>query len=107
MSHEKKMMNQPIKLSEIQEMLVYILPEIIQKYHVESLGIFGSYIRSEETQESDLDLLVSFKSKPGLLKYIELENYLTDQLGVKVDLVMHSALKPRIGEKILEEVVYL
>jgi len=47
---------------------------------------------------------VEFRETPGLLKFIELENYLTDILGVKVDLVMRDALKPRIGQRILEEV---
>ncbi|MDY6855690.1 MAG: nucleotidyltransferase domain-containing protein [Thermodesulfobacteriota bacterium] len=66
-----------------------------QKYNVESIGIFGSYIRSEETQESDLDLLVDFTKKPGLIKYIELEIFLTGLLGIKVDLLMQSALGHR------------
>ena len=94
-------------LPTIQEKLNEVLPEVVLKYHIESIGIFGSYVRSEETQKSDLDLLVSFTKKPGLIKYIELENYLTDLLQVKVDLVMQSALKPQIGKQILSEVVYI
>ena len=100
-------MNQNEKLSTIQEKLNKVLPEVIQKYNVESLGIFGSFVRSEGTKGSDLDLLVNFTKKPGLIKYIELENYLTDLLGIKVDLVMQSALKPQIGKQILREVVYI
>ena len=42
---------------------------------------------------------------PSLLKFIALENYLTDLLGVKVDLVMQDALKPHIGQHILREVI--
>jgi uncharacterized protein len=80
------------------------LPELREKYSVSYLGIFGSYIREEQTKDSDLDVLVQFDKKPGLLKYIELENYLSDLLGVKVDLVMKSALKPNIGKRILNEV---
>jgi len=95
------------KLSMIQTKLNQLLPELIDKYNIESLGIFGSYVRSDETKDSDLDLLVNFTKKPGLLKYIELENYLTDMLQIKVDLVMRSALKPQISKQILEEVVYL
>jgi predicted nucleotidyltransferase len=83
------------------------LPELEEKYSVSYLGIFGSYIRGEQTKDSDLDILVQFDKKPGLLKYIELENYLCDILGVKVDLVMKSALKPNIGKRILNEVVAL
>lgn len=80
------------------------LPELREKYSVNYLGIFGSYVRGEQTKDSDLDVLVQFDKKPGLLKYIELENYLSDLLGVKVDLVMKSALKPNIGKRILNEV---
>lgn len=80
------------------------LPELREKYSVNYLGVFGSYIRGEQTEDSDLDILVQFDKKPGLLKYIELENYLSDLLGIKVDLVMKSALKPNIGKRILSEV---
>jgi predicted nucleotidyltransferase len=80
------------------------LPELREKYSISYLGVFGSYIHGEQTEDSDLDILVQFDKKPGLLKYIELENYLSDLLGVKVDLVMKSALKPNIGKRILNEV---
>lgn len=83
------------------------LSELREKYSVIYLGIFGSYIRGEQTKDSDLDILIQFDQKPGLLKYIELENYLSDLLGIKVDLVMKSALKPNIGKRILNEVVAL
>ena len=83
------------------------LPELRDKYSVIYLGIFGSYIRGEQTKDSYFDILVQFDKKPGLFKYIELEDYLSDLLGVKVDLVMKSALKPNIGRRILNEVVAL
>lgn len=96
-------------LAEIKEILKKHEEELREKYGVMELGIFGSYIRGEEKEESDLDLLVEFK--PGanisLLEFVELENYLSDLLGVKVDLVERSALKPRIGKQILSEVVYI
>ena len=76
-----------------------------KQYHVESLGVFGSYVRNEQKADSDLDLLVTFSKTPGLLRFIELENHLSDLLGIKVDLVMKDALKPNIGKHILREVV--
>ncbi|HEY2294756.1 MAG TPA: nucleotidyltransferase family protein [Thermoanaerobaculia bacterium] len=82
-----------------------LLPELAEKHHVRSLEVFGSYVRDEQTPESDLDVLVTFDEAPGLLGYISLENHLSDLLGVKVDLVMKSALKPRIGQNILREAV--
>lgn len=91
--------------SDIKEKLHQQLPILAERYQVKSLGVFGSYVRNEQSKESDLDLLVTFGAIPSLLKFIELENYLTDYLGIKVDLVMQDALKPRIGERILSEVV--
>jgi predicted nucleotidyltransferase len=92
-------------LEQLMEMLHRQLPLLAERYHVESLGVFGSYVRHDQSPESDLDVLVTFYEPPGLLKFIELENYLSDVLGVKIDLVMKDALKPRIGERILQEVV--
>ena len=84
-----------------------LLPELTERYRVKSLGVFGSYVRREEQASSDLDLLVTFHESPGLLKFIELEHYVTALLGVKVDLVMQDALKPRIGKRILSEAVLI
>jgi len=83
------------------------LPFLSDRYEVAFLGIFGSYARRSQRESSDLDLLVTFRNPPTLLKFIELENYLSDLLGVRVDLVMKDALKPRIGARVLEEVVSL
>jgi hypothetical protein len=81
------------------------LPLLAERYRVKSLGIFGSYVRGEQRPGSDLDVLVTFYDLPSLLEFIELENYLTDTLGVKVDLVMPDTLKPRIAQRVLNEVV--
>ncbi|MGD0089068.1 MAG: nucleotidyltransferase family protein [Planctomycetota bacterium] len=70
-----------------------------------SLGVFSSYVRHEQQAGSDLDILVSFHETPGLFRFIELENYLSDLLGVRVDLVMADSLKPRIKPRVLAEVV--
>ena len=81
------------------------LAQLVERYQVESLGVFGSYVRQEQRPGSDLDILVTFREPPSLLEFIALENHLPDTLGVKVDLVMKDALKPRIAERILDEVV--
>lgn len=96
-------MKPQIMLPEIKDSLRQQLPLLKKRYQVVSLSIFGSYVRHEQLAGSDLDLLVSFEEPPGLLKFIEMENYLSDLLGVKVDLVMRDTLKPRIGERILSE----
>ncbi|MEB3882477.1 nucleotidyltransferase family protein [Lyngbya sp. CCY1209] len=88
-------------LEEIQQWLVLHRSVLQERYHVRELGIFGSYVRQEQTETSDVDVLVEFSETPSLLKFINLENYLSDNLGVKVDLVHKSGLKPRIGDRIL------
>ena len=96
-------------LDRIKEILKEHGKELKEKYGVKEIGIFGSYLRGEAREESDLDILVEFEhdAKISLLDFVELENYLSDLLGVKVDLVEKSALKPGIGKRILDEVVYV
>ena len=79
--------------------------EIEKMYKVSYLGIFGSYVREEQTEASDIDMLVEFSETPSLIRFIQLENYLSEFLGVKVDLVMKSALRPSIGKHILEKAI--
>jgi uncharacterized protein len=94
-------MRKPI--AQILSILRETLPYVQDLYSVKTMEVFGSYIRSEENDESDLDILVSFGNTPSLIKLIELENYLTDRLGIKVDLVMKEALKKNIRRNILRE----
>jgi len=82
-----------------------LLPDLVRKYQVNSIEIFGSYVRNEQVRGSDLDLLVSFSKVPSLIKFIELKNYLSDQLQVNVDLVMKDTLKPRLSQNILNEAI--
>jgi predicted nucleotidyltransferase len=93
------------ELSRVITQLRQVFPILQQSYSVKTLEVFGSYVRAEEQPGSDLDLLVTFSEDPGLFEYIELENYLSENLGVKVDLVMKDALKPAIGKRILKEAV--
>ena len=95
------------KLNEIREILKQQKEFLKKKYKIKEIGIFGSYVRGEQTYTSDVDILVEFEEVPSLLKFVELENYLSDVLGVKVDLVEKKALKPRMGKHILQEIVIL
>ncbi|OAB60879.1 DNA polymerase III subunit beta [Leptolyngbya valderiana BDU 20041] len=96
-------------LDRLLDRLRQILPELKERYGITQLGVFGSYVRGEQTPNSDLDILVEFHSdrRFGLFTFCELENQLSDRLSVKVDLVMKKGLKPRIGDRILSEVQYL
>lgn len=92
-------------LNQLLETLRRQLPLLREQYSVASLEVFGSFIRQEQNADSDLDVLVTFKEVPSLLKFIRLENYLSDLLDVEVDLVMKDSLKPVIGEYILREAI--
>ena len=82
-----------------------LMPDLKESFGVESLGVYGSYARGETKRRSDLDLLVEFYRVPTMFEFVRLERYLAKALGVKVDLVMKTALKPEIGKRILAEVV--
>jgi hypothetical protein len=92
-------------LSEITGVICQQLPCLQQVYHVQTIGLFGSYVRAEATPESDLDVLVTFSKTLDLFTFIELQHYLTDLLGIEVDLVMKDGLKPRLAPYILAEEV--
>lgn len=98
-------MARTLSLEKILETLRQQFPMLTERYSVETLDVFGSYVRAEQDQNSDLDILVTFKEAPSLLTFIAIENYLSDLLGIKVDLVMKDSLKPRIGQRILREAI--
>ena len=98
-------MTRTLSLEKILEVLRQQIPTLTARYSVETLEVFGSYVRSEQKKDSDLDILVTFREVPSLLTFIAIENYLTDLLGVKVDLVMKDSLKPIIGQQILCEAI--
>lgn len=76
-----------------------------RRFKVTEIGVFGSFVRGEQRQESDVDLLVSFSEPVGFFAFLELEEYLENLLGRKVDLVTRKALKPGIGKNILNDLV--
>lgn len=92
---------------DIERILAQEKSRLNEEFNVHSIGVFGSYARGEEQPGSDLDLLVEFNEPIGLFRYIELEDHLSELLGVKVDLVTRKALKPRMGKGILAEVVMI
>jgi predicted nucleotidyltransferase len=92
-------------VDEFRQSLRTELPLLKARWGVASLEFFGSRLRGDARPDSDLDLLVSFERPTSLLRLVELEHYLSDLLRVKVDLVLRSSLKPRIGRRILAEAV--
>ena len=100
---------QSTQLQDILQKLRAYLPEIKDQYQIKAIGVFGSYARGEENDNSDIDILVEFSPdiEFGLLTFCQLENKLSEKLGRTVDLVTKDGLKPRLGEDILKEVIYL
>ena len=104
-SREARNAELPGKAAEYARALREHLPELRERHGVSSLGIFGSYVRDEQMQGSDLDVLVEFDRPIGLFGLVATERYISELLDVNVDLVMKQSLGRRIGRSILEEVV--
>jgi predicted nucleotidyltransferase len=80
---------------------------LLQNYQISGLGLFGSYARGSQTELSDVDVLVDYEKAPSLFKLLELRDYLSELLEMKVDIVTRNGLKPRIRERVLAEVIVL
>jgi uncharacterized protein len=94
-------------LAEIEKTLKTKKLYLNERYRVKELGIFGSYLHGDQKPSSDVDILVEFDEPIGLFDYIRLENYLTQLLGIKVDLVMKDSLKPRLKDRVVKEAQYI
>ena len=92
------------KIKELIRMNKKILEE---NYKVKRLGVFGSYLIGENKRNSDIDILVEFSETPDIFEFIRLEEFLSNLLGIKVDLVTRKALKTLIRDNILKETVYI
>lgn len=91
---------------EILLMLKEELPNLRREYGVDTLAVFGSYVRGEQKEDSDIDILVDFVQTVDFFEFMRLEFHLTDLLDVTVDLVTPDALRPIMRDDILESAVY-
>ena len=96
-------------LAEITQILQAQKPYLTATYGITEIGVFGSYVRNEQQPHSDLDILIELEDPPriSLLGLVNLEHYLSDLLGVKVQTAIKQNLKPRLKPYILQEVVML
>ncbi len=92
-------------LPEIRNLLREHRDVLAQRYGIAVVGVFGSYVRGEENSESDLDLLVDFLRPVSLLELVGAELYLSELLGIKVDLVPRRDLRAELRDIILQETV--
>jgi len=101
-------MRQAVKnIKEAKAILKEHRAEVVRKYSVRKIGIFGSYVRGEQKKRSDIDILVEYNRIPDLFECINLERYLQRLLRKKVDLVRKAAIRPELKGRILKEVVYI
>ena len=79
--------------------------EIKRDYKAKIMGLFGSYVRGEQKERSDIDILVRFFEGATLFDFVGLAEFLEEKLDVKVDIVSERALRPELKEQILREVI--
>jgi len=94
-------------LEEIREVLREHREVLAKRYGTRVVGVFGSHARGTAGSQSDLDLLVEFLTPISLLELVGAEIYLSEVLGVKVDLVPKRSLREELRETILKEMVAL
>lgn len=93
---------------EIISILKIQFPYLQKQFYVKEIGIFGSFVRKEHNEESDIDILVELEDKHNdLFNFVDLKNYLEEIFNKEVDLVMKNAIKHRIKDKILKEAIYV
>ena len=92
---------------EIKKVLQKHRDEFREQYGLKEIGIFGSYVKGEQKEKSDIDMLIELEKPIGFVRFMRLENALSQLLGVRVEMVTRKALKPHIGKRILQEVKYV
>ena len=93
-------------LSIIKDKLTKLKPELQAKYPLETLAIFGSYARNEQTEESDVDVMVEFNDKIGI-GFIRMANEIEDYLDIKTDVLTKNSMKPRFFNLIEKDLIYV
>jgi len=93
-------------LQEVQSVLKQLKPQLMSKYGVSSLGLFGSIVRDDFTEQSDIDIVVEFSCSIGI-EFIDLAEELEERLQRKVDLVSKKGIKQHYLEVIEPEILYV
>lgn len=92
---------------ELRQVLLLQKQSLCEKYQITEIGIFGSYARGEETEASDIDILVDYETAPTFIMLVELRDYLSQLFGLKVDVVTKNGLKARIRDRVLAEAIFI
>jgi len=95
-----------VTLTNIQRILQQLKPELLRKYSVSSIGLFGSLVRDDFRADSDIDILVDFNAPIGI-EFITLADELEKKLNCKVDLVSKAGIKPKYFREIESQIIYV
>ncbi len=98
-------MERQVTLREIIDSIKSLKEDIRKKYRAEVVGIFGSFVRGEEKETSDIDVLVEFDGDADLFDFVGLSIFLEERLGRKVDVVPRDTVRAELKEIILKEAV--
>ena len=93
-------------LSQIQSVLSTHKTEMLDRFRVKTIAVFGSYARQQQRHDSDVDILVEFSSPVGI-EFIDLGNYLERLLNLRVDLVSRNGIKPQYFRRIESDLKYV
>jgi predicted nucleotidyltransferase len=93
-------------LKDIEKKIISIKPFLKEEFGVEKIGCFGSFATGQQTEDSDIDILITYNYKLGW-KFFDLKEYLESEFGREVDLVTERSLKERWKKNILKQVKYL
>jgi predicted nucleotidyltransferase len=94
-------------LDEIKEIIERHRPELKRQFHVEKIGVFGSYARGDQKKRSDVDFLVTFDKDISLFDHVDLTIYLKELMGRKVDVIEQDNLRPELRKYVLPDLIYL
>jgi len=94
-------------LTDIKQTLTALKPELHERFGVSEIGVFGSWVRGEQKETSDIDVLVDFDKPVDLFDLMELQEFLEEIFARKFDIALKRSLKKYIGQYILAEVQYL
>ncbi|WP_207494296.1 nucleotidyltransferase family protein [Aridibaculum aurantiacum] len=94
------------QLTEIKNVLQQLKPELAEKFHVQSIGLFGSILTNDFSASSDIDIIVDFDQPIGI-EFVDLANYMEQRLQKKVDLVSRKGIKDKYFKAIEQDIVYV
>ena len=94
------------ELTNIKQILTQLKPELIERYHISTIGLFGSIVRDDFTPSSDVDIIVDF-SQPIGIEFVDLADLIEQKLNKQVDLVSKKGIKPKYYHAIEPEIIYV